>query len=113
MQNRHCPRREAVLTDLGHAVATLPFDKVSVQQALEKVHEPGAQELVIEVCCTVAAFEAITRVADATVRAKLPAAMINVLKGINKIAFHSRENMLAGSAFAVMSIAVLIAMKRA
>lgn len=83
-----------------------------MQNVLAEVETEGGKELAIEVCCTVAAFETITRVADATIRKQPTAAMMNVIKGINKIALHSRELMLVGSTIAVVSVAVLIATRR-
>lgn len=92
--------REAVLKEFGRTAATLPFDVNAVQSALVKVKEEGGDELEIEMCCTLAAFEGMTRVVDATIRKGPPELMLSILRGINNIVFHSRELMLAGSAIA-------------
>lgn len=106
------PPREAALTEFGTTVATPPFDADTVQKALLKVEQEGGKELAVEACCTVAGFEAITRIVDATNRKEPPGAFVAVLKGINLIMLRSRELMLAGSAIAAVGIAAAIMSRR-
>lgn len=105
--------REAVLTEFGRTVATVPFNAKAVQKALAQVKHVGGKELAVEVCCTLAAFESVTRVVDATIRKKHPAIMMTVVKGMNKVALHLRQWMLAGgTAIAAVGIAVIVSRTR-
>jgi len=72
------------LEAFGKLVASLPYDVEAVQSALEEVKAHGGMELVAEACATVAAFESLTRVADATVRAKPPEIIMKVARTINQ-----------------------------
>lgn len=104
--------RNAALTEFGSTVATLPYNKGAVQASLVRVQEEGGEELKVEVCCTVAAFETVTRVVDATLRKDPPGAMVSVVKGINTAMHHSRELILAGSAFVAVGIAAAIVARK-
>ena len=63
--------RQHALVDFGRTVATLPFNISAARKVLEQVEAVGGKELAIEAIATAAAFEAQTRVADATMRTNL------------------------------------------
>jgi hypothetical protein len=64
-------------------IATLPFNVEVVRKSLKVVEHIGGMELVAEACNTAAAFEAITRVVDATNRVEPPQVMLHMLKYVN------------------------------
>ena len=69
-------RREDALAALGTAVGSIPFDARAMKDARDMVEKVGGMELVVESCMTAAAFEAITKVVDATGRT-LPSKLSN------------------------------------
>lgn len=82
-------RRDS-LSEFGVAMATLPFNAENVRSKLDEVRRVGGEELVVEACCTAAAFEGMTRVVDATIRfkdKKSTMVMKIVVRLINNIAF--------------------------
>jgi len=58
--------REAILTALSTAAGSIPFYPKAMKVACDNVKELGGMELVVEACATIGAFEAITKLVDAT-----------------------------------------------
>ena len=106
-------RREVALQVLGKAVASLPFNKQAVEKAMEKIVEIGGEALVAETVLTIAVFEAVTRIADATMLVNLPGPMLTVMKAINAIGFACslRNAMIALSVMGAVGVAVVVTKK--
>ena len=107
------PRTEA-LTAFGKAVAQLPFNAPAIREALVEVEKCGGQELAVEAMGTMMAFEAVTRIVDATIRVNPPApaaatilADVNVWLSKTKRAIKSRVTQItlaSGVLFAAVAI---------
>ena len=100
--------RATALTTLGQTVSTLPFNLKAAQEALAVVEKEGGEELVVEAVATVAAFESITRVADACIRIKPPAFIMKVMMFVNVVVFNSGRLLLGGAAAAAVCMAVWV-----
>ena len=108
------PPLTQALTDFGEAAAKLPFDAMRVRQALAGVEKHGGQEQIVEAVGTMMAFEAITKVVDATSRVDPPYQAVgnfiaNMVVSVNKaresISKNSTQVALASTAVLVIGIA--------
>ncbi len=90
-------------------IATLPFDIEKVKQSMRHLEIIGGKELVAEACNVAAAFEAMTRVVDATNRVKPPAVMLRMVKILNIIGSKiPSTKVLIGSVVVPVILAVLV-----
>ena len=104
--------RTRVLTEFGQASAKLPLDVPAMRQALEQVEKHGGPELMVEALGTMMAFEAITRVVDATCRVDPPlqgyllAFVENVVVPINKTVETVKSHYASAGVVLVTSVAL-------
>ena len=83
--------REKALIAFGEAVATLPFNEANIRQALVAVQEVGGEELATEAIVVAAAFEAQTKIVDATIRKTASESESRVLNTVTAVvSFGSR-----------------------
>ena len=88
VSDRDSDERKGALQAFSVAIATLPFNIETVRCALEDLKRVGGENLVVEACCTAAAFEAMTRIVDSSIRKKdYSNTFVNVLRQLNKTAF--------------------------
>ena len=85
--------RHEALVKLGAAVGSFPKHLPSIQEAMKHVEQVGGRELAIEVGCTIAAFEAATRVADATIRMAPPSGIMKFMRVLNLTVLNSTKIM--------------------
>lgn len=89
-------QREIVLERLGTAVASVPFRVDKVLAAMEEVKAVGGVELCIEAAATCGAFEAITKVVDATGRKTASREMERLKATVMTISKHRTVVVLVG-----------------
>ena len=78
----HSPDHEIVLVELATAMAARPLDLKVLRSAMKKVEDVGGLGLSIEMAGVLGAFEAITKVADATgLKADSPL-MLVIMRGV-------------------------------
>ena len=88
VSDRDSDERKGALQAFSVAIAILPFNVEKVRCALEDLKRIGGENLAVEACCTAAAFEAMTRVVDSSIRKKdYSNTFIKVLRRINMNAF--------------------------
>lgn len=92
--------RQQALEKLATTAATLPFDRVAVHQVVESIRQKYGEELVVEAVATIAAYESITRVADATVRIP-PERLLGIVKAVNCVMHRRREIAMYGAGIVV------------
>lgn len=73
--------REGALAELASAIAALPLDLGRLEQARGEVERVGGRELLAEACAVAGAFEAITKLVDATGR-EVPSIGFQRFKGV-------------------------------
>jgi len=98
--------REEALVELGAAVASRPWNAGRVEAAAKRVKEEGGAELLVEAAAVAGAFEAITKVVDATGRKEPSGGMQRAQRVVMTVMKHRAQiACLAGAALVAAAIA--------
>ena len=97
--------RLGALAELGAAVASRPWDAGRVRAAARAVEETGGAGLLVEAAAAAGAFEAITKVVDATARKEPSGGMQRAQRVVMTVLKHRvRIACVAGAALVAVTV---------
>lgn len=99
--------REGVLEEFGRAVAAIPWDGDRIRNAMENVKRMGGMELGVEAAAVCGAFEAITKVVDATRRRSVSEKDQRMFRTIMTLSKHRKAIFWVGAS-TVVGIAAIV-----
>jgi hypothetical protein len=97
--------REGALSELGAAIASRPIDVGRLRDAIARVIEVGGLELAVEAAAVAGAFEAVTKIVDATGRKAFSRGLLRFLGSVMMLVKHRASICFAGAFVAAALVA--------